>query len=70
MGVRIVNYNHQFSDVKDNEEIKELYEELNFNITIVDGDIGTNIITLEILSILPIDCDVEFYGFESEVEYF
>lgn len=69
MGVRILNYNHQFSDMKNSEEMIDFYEEQNFNITIVDGDIGTNVITLEILSILPIDCDVEFYGYESELAY-
>ena len=59
--MRVLNFNGKYQDVN-------IEHDGDFDAGISDGDIGTNTATVEIKSKRNIDADVEFYGYEEEIE--
>lgn len=57
----MLNFNGKYQD-------ENLEHEGDFDAGISDGDIGTNAATVEIKSKRNIDADVEFYGYEEELD--
>lgn len=61
MSVKVVNYNPKKSKNPEDEN-----GDVNFWAMITYGAIGTNSVTIEIVSYNHIDVDVEFYGYQEK----